>query len=107
MLSAVPESFRIFQWHADTFTLPPGAAHLAQGAVAAYQAFRTAPRVYGTQFHFEANRAVVARWSEQFSEAAEAMSPGWAAAHSDHAAKHGPGADAAGLALARAWVRLI
>jgi hypothetical protein len=35
------------------------------------------------------------------------MYPGWAAAHAAEAAAHGPGADAAGLALARAWVALL
>lgn len=107
LMAAVPEAFRVFQWHSDTFDLPPGAVHLAEGDGAAHQAFRLAPRVYGTQFHFEANRAVVAHWSRAFPAQAEAMAPGWAAAYPAEAAAHGAAADAAGLALARAWVGLL
>ena len=29
VLSQLPARFPIFQWHSDTFTLPPGAVHLA------------------------------------------------------------------------------
>lgn len=107
VLSAVPERFRIFQWHADTFTLPAGAAHLAEAKAAPQQAFRLGPKVYGTQFHFEASRAVVARWARSFAAEAEAERPGWGEAHPAEAARHGAAADAAGLALARAWVALV
>ena len=40
VLSQVPPTFPIFQWHSDTFTLPPGAVHLAQSRAAQNQAFR-------------------------------------------------------------------
>ncbi len=110
VLSAVSARFRIFQWHADTFTLPPGAVQLATAGGAdgaAQQAFRAGPKVYGTQFHFEASRAVVARWTTAYAAQSEARRPGWTAAHRDLARRHGPEADAAGLALARAWVALL
>jgi GMP synthase (glutamine-hydrolysing) len=109
VLSALPDRFPIFQWHTDTFTLPPGAAHLAAGvgSGAPQQAFRFGARAYGTQFHFEADRAVVARWSRDYAPQAEAMRPGWAFAHAAEATRHGAAADAAGLALARAWVGLL
>lgn len=107
VLSAAGPDFPIFQWHSDTFTLPQGAAHLAETGAVAHQAFRLGRAVYGTQFHFEAHRSVVADWSRAFAEAAEAIRPGWQRDHPTHAATHGPAADAAGLALARAWVALI
>lgn len=107
VLSAAPEAFRTFQWHSDTFTLPEGAVRLATGGLVENQAYRVGPRAYGTQFHFEASRAVVRHWIEAFPEEVEAMSPGWSSAHSGHAARHGAEADAAGLALARAWVGLL
>jgi GMP synthase-like glutamine amidotransferase len=103
VLGALPRRFRSFQWHGDTFTLPPGAAHLATGAVP-MQAFRAGRSAWGTQFHFEASRAVVADWTRRFADQAEAMAPGWTARHASDAAAHGAAADAAGLALARAWV---
>jgi len=107
VLRALPTAFPIFQWHSDTFTLPPDARHLATGAGAAHQAFRIGRASYGTQFHFEANRAVVADWMQTFPEAADRMAPGWRASHPDQAATLGSQADAAGLALARAFVAVI
>lgn len=107
MLSAVPESFPIFQWHSDTFSLPAGAVHLAASETAANQAFRIGRATYGTQFHFEASRSVVRDWSATFPEAIDRMQPGWAAHHPSLAATRGAQADAHGLALARAWVGLI
>ncbi|MFN6951982.1 MAG: type 1 glutamine amidotransferase [Albidovulum sp.] len=107
VLSAAGARFRSFQWHSDTFTLPAGARHLAANDRVAHQAFRIGRAAYGMQFHFEANRVVVADWTRTFAAAAERMRPGWASLHAGEAARHGPAADAAGLAIARAWVRLI
>jgi GMP synthase (glutamine-hydrolysing) len=107
VLSVLPPTFPIFQWHSDTFTLPDGAVHLAQSAAAPLQAFRIGRATYGTQFHFEASRSVVRDWSETFPDAAERMAPGWAQSHPGLAQSLGAKADAHGLALARAWVGLI
>ncbi len=107
VLSRVPETFPIFQWHSDTFTLPDGATHLAHSATARHQAFRIGRATYGTQFHFEASRSVVRDWSQTFPEATERMSPGWSRTHAELARTRGQEADAHGLTLARAWVSLI
>ncbi len=107
VLSAVTDTFPIFQWHSDTFTLPQGAVHLATSASARHQAFRIGRATYGTQFHFEANRPMVADWLARFPELVDKMSPGWTSRHADLAATVGHQADAHGLALARAWVNLI
>ncbi len=107
VLAAAGAEFRTFQWHSDTFTLPETACHLARSGAVAHQAFRIGRATYGTQFHFEASRDVVAQWSREAAAAAEAMHPGWAAAHPEMAAVLGPAADDAGLAIARAWVALI
>ncbi|MFD1329949.1 type 1 glutamine amidotransferase [Mycoplana ramosa] len=107
LLASVGGMFPIFQWHSDTFTLPAGAAHLAHNAAAANQAFRIGRAAYGTQFHFEVDRTVAAHWREVFPDQMERVSPGWLARHDELAAVHGPDADAAGLAIARAWVSTI
>lgn len=107
VLGGLDARFPIFQWHSDTFTLPPGAAHLATSPVAPVQAFRIGRATYGTQFHFEASRSVVRDWSDTFPETIERMLPGWAASHSTLAATRGVEADNHGLTLARAWVSLI
>lgn len=107
VLRALPADARLFQWHSDTFTLPAEAVQLATGTGALHQAFRIGRASYGTQFHFEANRAVVADWSQTFPDLVERMSPGWEAAHPGLAETVGRQADAAGLALARAFVAVI
>ena len=55
---------KIFQWHGDTFDIPPGAVHLASSESCANQAFRYGDNVYGFQFHLEVDEAVVKRWLE-------------------------------------------
>ncbi len=107
VLGHLSQSFPIFEWHSDTFTLPNAAVHLATSQGAAYQAFRIGRATYGTQFHFEANRAVVADWTREFPDLTEKMQSGWAADHPPLAQSRGIAADAAGLAIARAWVALI
>ena len=54
----------VYQWHADTFTLPHGAVHLAESKDCAIQAFRLYDHVYGFQFHLEADRDLIKRWVE-------------------------------------------
>jgi len=106
-MGGLPDRFPIFQWHSDTFDLPDGATLLATAPGAANQAYRIGRASYGMQFHFEASRAVVADWTRSFPEAAERMEPGWVAAHAARAEASGMQADAAGLAIAWAWVGLI
>jgi GMP synthase-like glutamine amidotransferase len=107
VLSAAATRFPIFEWHSDTFTLPEGAVRLATNATVQNQAFRLGRAAYGTQFHFEANRAVVDAWAETFPDVVDGLAPGWLERRAALAAEHGPAADAAGLALARAWVATI
>lgn len=107
VLGALPPGFAIFEWHADTFTLPQGAAHLAQSPIASAQCFRYGRAGYGMQFHFEASRRVVADWTRTFPDLVERIQPGWTAALPARAAARGAQADAHGLAIARAWVALV
>ena len=106
VLGGLEAEFPIFQWHSDTFTLPPGATQLATSPVAPVQAFRMGRATYGTQFHFEASRAVVADWNRRFPDLLEEQEAGWLFRHADHEGSRGVKADAAGLAIARAWVAL-
>jgi hypothetical protein len=80
---------------------------LAEAPGARHQAFRIGRAGYATQFHFEANQNVVADWTRRFSGPIEAMAPGWIAQHETNAKNFGPASDAAGLALARAFVAQI
>ena len=107
VFAAVDREFPIFEWHSDTFTLPEGAVHLARNDAAENQCFRIGRASYGTQFHFEASRAVVEHWNRNFASTVEGMMPGWLAGYEARAAADGPTADEAGLAIARAWVRQV
>jgi GMP synthase-like glutamine amidotransferase len=107
VFSAVPPLFPIFHWHSDTFTLPEGAVHLAKSAKTPYQAFRLARAVYGIQFHFEADTGLVDHWTRVFHDQIVDLQADWFTDYHTHAQRHGAAADAAGLALARAWVALI
>lgn len=107
LLASLPASFPIFQWHDDTFTLPRGAVRLAGNLAAHNQAFRVGRAGYGTQFHFEADRRLVRDWNGAFSEWLTQRQPDWAGRHEAEAARHGPAADAAGRAIAKAWAGLL
>ena len=60
--------FKAFQWHGDTYSLPPGAVQLARNEAAEQQAFLLegpgpfGGKVLGTQFHLE--------WTEQMAREA-------------------------------------
>ncbi|WP_187972379.1 type 1 glutamine amidotransferase [Aquibium microcysteis] len=107
VLRAAGRRFPTFQWHDDTFTLPRGAIRLAGNDVAENQAFRIGRAGYGIQFHFEADTKLVHRWSGEFSDYLAERQPGWQDRLGPESARHGPVADAAGLALARAWVAMV
>lgn len=107
VLKSVDGGAPLFHWHTDTFTLPDGAVHLAASAMTELQAFRIGRAVYGIQFHFEADRALVEGWNGYFAEEIARIAPDWPTRHVDEAARHGPGADATGLAIARRWVALV
>jgi GMP synthase (glutamine-hydrolysing) len=107
VLSAAGPTFPTFEWHSDTFTLPPGAVHLATSASVPMQAFRIGDTSYGFQFHFEASSAVVASWLRLWPGHVDREAPGWRARLAEHQAASGAASDAAGLAIARAWVALV
>ena len=107
LFAGTPASFPIFQWHDDTFTLPPCATRLATAEGVENQAFVIGRAAYGVQFHFEADRPLVAEWSRDYADLLARIQPGWAGRHAAEAARHGPASDAAGLAIARNWVRTI
>lgn len=60
----LPLSPPVVQWHYDAVVeLPPGATLLMSGSRYPHQAFRVGERAWGTQFHVEADAAMVGRWA--------------------------------------------
>ena len=54
--------FMVFQWHGETFDLPPGAVCLAGNRSYPHQAFRFGPLAYGLQFHLELDLPLLQSW---------------------------------------------
>jgi GMP synthase (glutamine-hydrolysing) len=73
-LGDAPE-LQVFQWHGQTFALPPGATWLASNAACAHQAFAFGPHL-GMQFHIEVDAEKLLRW--------ETDAPGMASPHQPH-----------------------
>jgi GMP synthase (glutamine-hydrolysing) len=69
-------SQHVFQWHAYTFDLPPGALHLASTSTCPNQAFRFGEKAYGLQFHLEADEDLIQRWLHVPEYRAEAAASG-------------------------------
>jgi GMP synthase-like glutamine amidotransferase len=65
LLYRVPSPFTTFQWHNDSFALPPAAELLAASAACPHQAFRFGDNAYAVQFHPEVNPAIVELWSRE------------------------------------------
>ena len=55
------QSFRTFQWHGDTFSIPPGATRVLEGEHCANQAFAIG-RHLGMQCHVEMTPELVRTW---------------------------------------------
>lgn len=71
LLSTWVDGDRVFQWHMDTFALPPGAARLAAGDRIANQAFRAGELAWGIQWHFEIDRPELDAWLDEYEAVAD------------------------------------
>jgi len=62
LFAGLSSPFAAFEWHNDSFTVPPQASHLAASTACPGQAFRWR-NAWGLQFHPEVDRTIVAAWS--------------------------------------------
>jgi GMP synthase (glutamine-hydrolysing) len=62
LFNAYAPSEKVFQLHQDHFEPPKTATHLAFSELAEGQAFRYGEKVYGLQFHLEADQPMIKRW---------------------------------------------
>jgi GMP synthase (glutamine-hydrolysing) len=73
------ERFPMFQWHNESFGLPPGAELIATGAHCRHQAYALGRQHIGMQFHCEMDESKVELWLDangQAEIAQHAASPG-------------------------------
>ncbi|WP_246070712.1 type 1 glutamine amidotransferase [Paenibacillus kobensis] len=66
-MTSMPEEFYSFQWHGDTFDLPPGAQWLARSGACGHQAFAWGDHVMGLQFHWETTPACIEQMLERWA----------------------------------------
>ncbi len=66
VLGAAGSPMPVLHWHQDTYSLPPGAVHLARNDRYEQQAFRLGTNAYGVQFHLEMGGAEVATLRDDF-----------------------------------------
>ena len=59
--------FRVFQWHGETFSIPPGASRLLGNSHCANQMFVLGPNL-GMQCHVEMTPEMIATWTSQWSD---------------------------------------
>ncbi len=59
-----PDEFTVFQWHGDTFDVPPGAVNLASSEMFPNQLIRVGRNAYGVQFHLEVTGEMIKEWIE-------------------------------------------
>jgi len=103
LFHGLPDPQMVFQWHGETFDLPPGAGHLAYSDVCRNQAYRAGTNIYGIQFHLEVTPEMIAEWLRQDDACGEARE---AAAPIDPHAHAAALADAADTVFDR-WCRLL
>jgi GMP synthase-like glutamine amidotransferase len=80
----------VFQWHGDTFDLPPDAVRLGASEMYENQAFRVGEAAWGLQFHVEIDEPTIEAWLTASPGEAERAPGGPAAIRSDtttHAAQ--------------------
>jgi len=70
LFAGIAQNFSTFQWHNDSFAIPPGGVRLAESAACLNQAFRYGANAFGTQFHPEVDRAIVESWARWTGETA-------------------------------------
>jgi GMP synthase-like glutamine amidotransferase len=59
---AAAAGFEAFQWHYDTFTIPPGGERIFTGATCANQAYVLGDRHLGMQCHVEVTAEMIDTW---------------------------------------------
>lgn len=63
LFCGLPERMPVFQWHNDSFLVPPKGKHLSTSPSCPAQAFRLG-NAWGLQFHPEVDYAIVKRWGD-------------------------------------------
>ncbi len=71
IFGSLPGTFNVLHWHGDTFSIPPGALHIASSEGCANQAFSFEDRVIGLQFHMECTKESIENLIENCADELE------------------------------------
>ena len=67
LFKGLSKSFKVFEWHGDTFNIPSKGVKLASSEIFPNQAFRVG-NAYGLQFHLEVTDGMIADWMKVYNE---------------------------------------
>ena len=73
LFAGLDEQLIAFQWHEDTFDIPPLGRLLSMSDVVPYQAFKVGQYAYGLQYHIEVDRDIIASWVTEYFKVAKAQ----------------------------------
>ena len=76
LFQGFPRWYEVFQWHEDTFSIPPRGKKLVTTAGCPNQGFKVGTRCYGIQFHLEADATMINGWLQSAIEALPASRSG-------------------------------
>ena len=62
LFDGLSKDFDVFQWHGDTFAIPPKGRHLVEAKDCPHQALRIRRCAYGLQFHIEVTYDIIESW---------------------------------------------
>jgi GMP synthase-like glutamine amidotransferase len=69
----LPEVFKVFQWHGDTFGIPHGGKRLAFSELCQNQALKYGRNICGIQFHVEVTKEMIARWADVYKNELDSL----------------------------------
>lgn len=87
LFRAIPQEIMAFQWHHDSFDIPPGGVLLASSEACPNQAFRMGECAWGVQFHPEVNEEIIrtwCAWDSSLSVSCEELAAGFKAGEEDY-----------------------
>lgn len=61
-LKGLDRELTVFQWHGDTFSIPPNGKNIAESVDCKNQALKVGRCAYGLQFHIEVTKEIIADW---------------------------------------------
>jgi GMP synthase (glutamine-hydrolysing) len=67
LFNGLPKSFKVFQWHGDTFDIPSKGVKLASSEIFPNQAFRVG-NACGLQFHIEVTEGIILDWMKEYNK---------------------------------------